>query len=215
MNRDIHHLRENYTKGSLDTKDVAKDPIAQFRVWFEQAQAGEVKEPNAMILSTVSADLRPHARTMLLKEVSDNGFVFYTNYNSAKALDIEHSPYVSLTFLWLDMERQVRVEGKVSKISQSRSEKYYHSRPRGSQIGAWVSPQSEIVESREWLENQNKLAQERFADTEVIPLPPHWGGYEIIPDYVEFWQGRPSRLHDRIAYVADGADAWNIHRLAP
>lgn len=217
MNReieDIHALRQNYTKAELNESNVGDDPMILFKQWFTEAQASNILEPNAFILSTVSADLRAHARTVLLKEISDKGFVFYTNYQSAKAMDIEHSAQVSITFLWKELERQVRIEGTAEKINRERSEKYFHSRPRGSQLGAWASPQSDIIVDRSVLQKNLKELENKYPEGSLIPIPPHWGGYEIKPDFIEFWQGRPSRLHDRLAYT-DTDDKWNIVRLAP
>lgn len=217
MNRepkDIHALRENYTRAELQESNVGNDPMLLFKQWFAEAQDSDILEPNAMILSTVSADLRTHARTVLLKEITDLGFVFYSNYESAKAMDIEHSPYVSITFLWKELERQIRIEGKAHKISVERSEKYFQSRPHGSQLGAWASPQSEIITDRSVLHDNLKELEANYPEGTVIPIPPNWGGYEITPDFIEFWQGRPSRLHDRLAFSAT-EDLWNVVRLAP
>lgn len=211
---DIHALRQNYTRAELNENQVGKDPIQLFKQWFDQAQDSDILEPNAMILSTVSADLRSHARTVLLKEITDRGFVFYTNYQSAKAMDIDHSAYVSITFLWKELERQVRIEGIAKKISAERSEKYFHSRPRGSQLGAWASPQSNIITDRSILQDNLKELEAKHPEGTPIPIPPHWGGYEITPDFIEFWQGRPSRLHDRLAFTIEG-EKWNVVRLAP
>lgn len=217
MNRelkDIHALRQNYSRAELNESQVGNDPIQLFRQWFGQAQDSDILEPNAMILSTVSADLRTHARTVLLKEISDTGFIFYTNYQSAKAMDIEHSAHVSITFLWKELERQIRIEGKAEKISVERSEKYFHSRPRGSQLGAWASPQSDIISDRSILQENLQKLEAKYPEGTPIPIPPHWGGYEITPDFIEFWQGRPSRLHDRLAFT-QGDGEWNVVRLAP
>ncbi len=212
--KEIHALRQNYTRDELDKSQVGNDPIQLFKQWFEQAQDSDILEPNAMILSTVSADLRSHARTVLLKEITENGFVFYTNYQSAKAMDIEHSAYVSITFLWKELQRQVRIEGRAEKITIERSETYFHSRPRGSQLGAWASPQSDIILDRSVLQDNLKALEDKYPEGQPIPVPPHWGGYEIKTDFIEFWQGRPSRLHDRIAFTST-EDSWNVVRLAP
>lgn len=217
MNRepkDIHALRQNYTRAELSESEVGNDPMQFFKKWFSEAQDSNILEPNAMILSTVSADLRSHARTVLLKEITAQGFVFYSNYESAKAMDIEHSAYVSITFLWKELERQVRIEGKAEKISLERSEKYFQSRPRGSQLGAWASPQSDIIVDRSLLHDNLKALEEKYPEGSPIPIPPHWGGYEVTPDLIEFWQGRESRLHDRLVFTASD-DLWTVVRLAP
>lgn len=217
MNRDpkdIHALRQNYTRAELSESEVGNDPMQFFKKWFSEAQDSNILEPNAMILSTVSADLRSHARTVLLKEITAQGFVFYSNYESAKAMDIEHSAHVAITFFWKELERQVRIEGKAEKISLERSEKYFQSRPRGSQLGAWASPQSDIIVDRSLLHNNLKALEEKYPEGSPIPIPPHWGGYEITPDLIEFWQGRESRLHDRLVFTASD-DLWTVVRLAP
>lgn len=217
MNRDakdLHALRQNYSRAELKESEIGNDPIEIFRQWFREATDSDIVEPNAMILATVSADLRTHARTVLLKEITNTGFVFYSNYQSAKAMEIEHSAQISITFLWKELERQVRIEGKAEKISKERSQTYFHSRPRGSQLGAWASPQSEIIASRTILQDNLKALESKYPEGTTIPLPPHWGGYEITADFIEFWQGRPSRLHDRLAFaMTDGQ--WDIVRLAP
>ncbi|MFT6334982.1 MAG: pyridoxamine 5'-phosphate oxidase [Halioglobus sp.] len=214
MNRDIADMRIHYTKGFLTEGSVLNDPIDQFKSWFKEATNGEVVEPNAMIIATVDKDNVPSARTVLLKEIDPEGFLFYTNYTSDKAKDISSNPNVSLVFLWKEMERQVRITGVAEKISTSRSEQYFHKRPKGSQIGAWVSPQSSILENREVLEERQKEIELKFKDEEKIPLPDFWGGYIVKPTAIEFWQGRPSRLHDRLRYkLEDGR--WKVERLAP
>ena len=214
MNRDIADMRINYTKGFLMEDSVVSDPIMQFRSWFEEATNSEVLEANAMIIATVDENNVPSARTVLLKEIDPEGFLFYTNYNSDKAKEISGNPNVSLVFLWKEIERQVRITGVVEKISPDRSEQYFHKRPKGSQIGAWVSPQSSIIDSREVLEERQKEIESKYKDEAQLPLPDFWGGYIVKPTAVEFWQGRPSRLHDRLRYkLVDGE--WKIERLAP
>lgn len=206
-------LRENYTKGSLDVKDVASTPIEQFQAWFDEAVASQLLEPNAFLLSTVSNENKPSTRVLLLKGL-DNGFTFYTNYLSRKGTELAENPNACITFFWVELERQVRIEGVIEKVSDENSDAYFHSRPRGSQIGAWVSNQSMIIENREVLEEREKHLIEKFGDA-PIPRPPHWGGYRLIPNYIEFWQGRPSRLHDRIAYTLLENGEWKIDRLSP
>ena len=214
MNRDIADMRMHYTKGFLTEDSVIGNPIDQFKFWFNETTNGGVVEPNAMIIATVSKDNIPSARTVLLKEIDPEGFLFYTNYSSDKANDISVNPNVCLVFLWKEMERQVRITGVAEKISTSRSEQYFHKRPKGSQIGAWVSPQSSILENRNILEERQKEIELKFKDEEKIPLPDFWGGYIVKPTAIEFWQGRPSRLHDRLRYkLEDGK--WKIERLAP
>lgn len=205
-------LRRNYTRGSLDRDDLDPDPTLQFRAWMHDAQAAELPEPNAMILATVSASGQPSARAVLLKGLDERGFIFYTNYESRKGFEIAANPQVALVFNWLELERQVRVEGRAVKLPREDSEAYHKSRPYGSQLGEWVSPQSRVVESRAVLERRLEEVAARFPDE--VPLPDFWGGYAVAPSALEFWQGRPNRLHDRFRYVRDG-DSWQLERLAP
>ena len=214
MNLDIGHLREDYNKYELDLADTAADPFEQFNVWFTAARNSEVREPNAMTLATISADLRPKARIVLLKEVDARGFVFYTNYESQKGNDLTAHPQASLVFFWDLQQRQVRVEGKVEHVSRAASEAYYQSRPKGSQIGAAASPQSRVIPDRSELERRVRELEDRYAGQSRLPLPDNWGGYRLLPDYFEFWQGRSSRLHDRIRYRL-AAGEWVRERLAP
>lgn len=213
MDATIANLRREYAKLALDEQSVAAEPLAQFRIWFDAALASGIVEPNAMVLSTADADGRPSARVVLLKDIDDSGLSFYTNYNSRKADDIAANPRVSLTFWWQELERQVRVEGRAEQLAESESDLYFASRPRGSRLGAWASPQSAVVASREELEHALEEVETRFGDGDVA-RPPHWGGYRVVPDVVEFWQGRPARLHDRIRYRRS-SDKWLIERLAP
>jgi pyridoxamine 5'-phosphate oxidase len=207
-------LRRNYARGSLDDEALASGWLEQFRIWFDAAVADPaVVEANAMQVATVGRDGRPSVRTVLLKGLDEQGLVFYTNYASAKADDLAAHPYAAAVFTWLAHERQVRVSGPVRKVSAQETEEYWASRPRGSQLGAWASPQSAVVASRAALDALVDEVTARFGDG-PIPLPLHWGGYRIIPDVVEFWQGRSDRLHDRIRYRYDGA-AWVRERLAP
>lgn len=205
-------LRENYQKGELLESSVHVDPIEQFKIWFQEAQNSQVLEPNAMFLSTVGHDHKPAGRIVLLKHVNE-GFSFFTNYHSRKGAELAHHGHASLTFFWGELERQVRIEGNVYKMSEVLSTEYFHQRPRESQLGAWVSDQSSRVESREYLEQRYAELAKQYEGKE-IPKPAHWGGYELIPDYFEFWQGRPSRLHDRIVYEKAG-QRWERYRLAP
>ena len=197
----------------LSEDDVLSNPFEQFNVWFDEAKQSEIVEPTAAILSTVGEDNHPSARTILLKEVNEKGFVFYTNYESKKAKDIASNPNISLLFLWKEQQRQVRIVGQSEKISREESEKYFRTRPRESQIGAWASNQSSVIPDRKSLDNKFEEYRKKFGDKE-IPLPDFWGGYVIIPNYFEFWQGRPGRLHDRICYKFEDQE-WRIFRLAP
>ena len=197
----------------LSEDDVLSNPFEQFNVWFDEANQTEIVEPTAAILSTVGEDNHPSARTILLKEVNEKGFVFYTNYESKKAKDIASNPNISLLFLWKEQQRQVRIVGQSEKISREESEKYFRTRPRESQIGAWASHQSSVIPDRKSLDNKFEEYRKKFGDKE-IPLPDFWGGYVIIPNYFEFWQGRPGRLHDRICYKFEDQE-WRIFRLAP
>ncbi len=214
IDKSISNLREDYQKSTLEITDVSQKPIQQFQTWFDEARKAEVLEPNAMTLSTINEEDRPSSRIVLLKSLDERGFVFFTNYKSDKGQQLEKNPFAALTFVWLDLQRQVRVEGKVEKISKEESDTYFNSRPRKSRIGAWTSPQSEVIPNREFLDQQEKHFQEKFEGKEP-PRPPHWGGFRIVPDCVEFWQGRSSRLHDRLRYTLQKDNSWKIERLAP
>ncbi|SFF87339.1 Pyridoxamine 5'-phosphate oxidase [Pontibacter chinhatensis] len=214
LTHNIADIRVNYRKHALTEDSVAGHPIEQFKVWLQEAIEAQAEEPTALVLSTVNAAGKPSARVVLLKGVDAQGFSFYTNYNSRKGQELDQHPYASLTFFWPALERQVRIEGKVGRVSPQESDAYFHSRPRGSQIGAWVSPQSQVIPSRQVLEQREMELAEEFAGTELVPRPEHWGGFRLEPDYVEFWQGRPSRLHDRIAYELENG-IWQVKRLAP
>ncbi|NDC75169.1 pyridoxamine 5'-phosphate oxidase [bacterium] len=208
-------LRKDYNLAGLLEKDLAKDPFRQFERWFQEAEAAKVVEPNAMTLATVGADGRPTARTVLLKGVDGRGFVFFSNYESRKGRDLANVPRASLVFPWLALERQVVVEGPVARVTREESEAYFHSRPRASQLGAWVSQQSSIITGRVVLEDAMKALEAKYAGREV-PLPPAWGGYRLAPETVEFWQGRRSRLHDRLRFRREGKSGdWTVERLAP
>lgn len=209
----IAHLRKDYTLNGLRKEDVLKNPIDQFKQWFEEALTSEVFEPNGMVLSTIGKDGYPHGRVVLLKDVNNLGFSFYTNYLSHKGEELAQNPVASLTFWWPELERQVRVLGKVVKVSESESDAYFCVRPRGSQIGAWVSAQSQIIANREILVEKLATLEAQFAD-QAVPRPAHWGGYRVLPHQIEFWQGRPSRLHDRLCYTYE-LNEWKLERLSP
>jgi len=213
MEGSVAHLRNEYMKKALSKADVAANPIDQFKTWFDEVLKSELDEPNAMSLATVDAKGQPSIRVVLLKDVSSTGFSFFTNYTSKKGHSISQNPKVGLNFFWHELERQIRIEGRAEMIDASQSDSYFQTRPRGSQIGAWASPQSQAISDRGSLEKDNKMMEDRYADQEV-PRPEHWGGYLVIPDLVEFWQGRANRLHDRICYMKEG-DQWDIKRLAP
>jgi pyridoxamine 5'-phosphate oxidase len=205
--------RREYEGMHLDPAEVAPDPIEQFRGWFAAAREAGIFEPEAMTVSTVDADGRPASRFVLLRGLDDRGFCFFTNYESAKGRQLAANPYAALTFGWLTLHRSVRVEGPAERLPDAESDAYYASRPRGAQLGAWASPQSTAIESREQLDRALAAAEERFAGG-AVPRPEHWGGFLVRPERVEFWEGRPNRLHDRVRYARDG-DGWRIERLAP
>jgi pyridoxamine 5'-phosphate oxidase len=207
-------MREEYMQSGLAEEDLAPDPFDQFEGWFQQALAGKMLEPNAMSLATVSPEGQPSVRTVLLKYFDRDGLVFFTNYESRKARDIEQNPRVSMLFPWLELERQVRIDGIASKVPHAESLKYFLSRPHGSQLGAWVSQQSAVVSSRQMLMSKFDELKRKFQAGQV-PLPSFWGGYRIVPDTFEFWQGRQSRLHDRLRYTRQEDGGWLIERLAP
>ena len=210
----LSDLRKEYLKTGLDASAVNKNPIMQFSKWFKEAIELSALEPNAMTLSTISESGRPSARIVLLKGVEKDLFSFYTNYQSQKGKELEANPACALTFFWPELERQIRIEGMAQRVSDVESEKYFQSRPRGSQVGAWASPQSTIIKDRTILEARAKELEKRFDGNEVLPKPKQWGGYAVDPIEIEFWQGRPNRLHDRIVYYKT-ENTWTIHRLAP
>ncbi len=211
----LAELRENYTQGGLEISDVSPSPFQQFQDWIQQAQDAQIIEPNAMTLSTANASGEVSARTVLLKGIEDETFQFFTNYQSRKANDLSENPHASLTFLWKELERQVCIRGTVSQTSREISEAYFHSRPYESQIGAWTSAkQSGKLLSRASLEERDAELRKKYAKEQEVPLPDFWGGYALAPHSIEFWQGRPSRLHDRICYQGEGSQ-WSLTRLSP
>jgi len=209
----IADIRREYARARLDEAHVSPDPVAEFDRWFSQAQEAKVLEPNAMALATATRDGTPSVRLVLLKGYDERGFVFFTDYRSRKAAELEGNPRAALAFYWGELERQVRITGTVERTSVQESEAYFRTRPRGSRLGAWVSHQSRVIPSRAPLESGLREVKERFP-TDDVPLPPHWGGYRLWPEEVEFWQGREDRLHDRIRYLRDGG-GWKIERLSP
>ena len=210
----ISGLRKEYSSQSLSEEDVDQHPVDQFTKWWHQAVNSEILEPNAMTLATASTDGLPSARIVLLKGFDKDGFIFYTNYNSYKGLQLEENPKACLVFFWKELERQVRIVGLVNKTNDKLSDNYFLSRPQGSQLGAWASPQSKIIENRDWLDNRYLQVEEEFKSKQLM-RPPSWGGYVVKPIIIEFWQGRPSRLHDRIQYTLSETGSWKIDRLAP
>ena len=220
MKKDIADIRKDYSQKKLLESEVMKDPIQQFQQWWNEALAAEIVEPNAMTLATSAMDAVPSARIVLMKDFSENGFVFFTNYNSFKGQQLSENPKACLLFFWKELERQVRITGLVVKLNAKESDEYFFSRPEASQIGAWTSPQSQVIKSRKWLDEQfQKKEKELSAGTPSekgnIQRPPHWGGYVVKPVIIEFWQGRPNRLHDRLQYILQDDGSWKIERLAP
>ena len=211
----LEHLREEYRRGALDEVNCEPDPMEQFRRWMQEARAAQLKEPNALTLATATPDGRPSGRIVLLKEVVPDGFVFYTNYTSRKGHEMEANPHVALTFYWAELERQVRVEGQISKVSREKSQTYFRGRPKGSRLGALASHQSDVLPSRKPLEAKLEELQLEYADSDDVPAPDWWGGYCVRPEAIEFWQGRENRLHDRLLYRRTNEDHWAIERLSP
>jgi len=213
MDHNIANIRYDYQLKGLLEADLDADPLKQFRLWFNEVREADISEANAMLLSTVYEG-RPTGRIVLLKDLDNRGFSFFTNYDSKKGREIEANPQVALTFFWKELERQVRIEGRITKTSESESSEYFAIRPRGSQIGAWASPQSVVIKDRSLLEARVKDLEEKHKDDKVLPRPKQWGGYAVAPFEIEFWQGRASRLHDRILYTLIDKE-WKINRLAP
>lgn len=213
--RDIASWRQEYEDHGLTAADLPNDPIAGVVMWLEQAQVAGLHEPNAMVVSSVDASGSPSSRMVLLKTVDQRGFVFYTNLRSRKGEELISRPVCALLLPWHPLERQVRVEGFASQVSGAEADSYFATRPRGSQIGAWASPQSQVVSSREFLEDRYSYEADRFASADDIPRPPHWGGFLVRPHRIEFWQGRPGRMHDRIQFDRVEGDTWEVSRLAP
>lgn len=212
---DIKNLRQDYRLESLDIADVQANPFDQFKKWFQEALDAQLPEPNAMTLATATPDGKPTLRVVLLKSFDYEGFVFYTNYSSRKGKELAANPYAALNFLWLELERQVRIEGTVEKVSAADSEAYFQSRPKGSQIGAWASPQSTVIPDRKTLEENVQQLITVYEKEVSLPRPEHWGGFVIKPTLMEFWQGRSNRLHDRMQYTLQADGNWKIERLAP
>jgi len=213
-NNNIADIRKDYKLRSFSESDALKDPFAQFEKWWKEALDADADEVNAMTLATASADGMPDARIVLLKGFDITGFTFFTNYDSAKGAELMENPRASLVFFWKELERQVRISGLVVMVTAAESDEYFNSRPEGSRIGAWASPQSQVIDSREWLEDNEKKMREQFSQGQIA-RPGHWGGYRVRPTRIEFWQGRTSRLHDRILYTLQAKGDWKIQRLAP
>ena len=214
MNHNLADIRREYSFETLSEKEVAKDPIKQFGKWWEEAVRSKIDEVNAMTLATASSDGLPSARIVLLKEYNEHGFVFFTNYESFKAQQMAENPKACLVFFWKELERQIRITGLIQKIGKEQSDQYFKTRPESSRIGAWASPQSRVIDGRYWLDEKFNELVNKMEGTD-IERPPHWGGYIVKPVVIEFWQGRPSRLHDRIQYTLEESGGWKIERLAP
>ncbi|NEP00597.1 MAG: pyridoxamine 5'-phosphate oxidase [Symploca sp. SIO2E9] len=214
MDINVADLRRDYTLKGLSEKDIHPNPFEQFQTWFEQALAAKLPEPNAMTIATATPEGKPFARMVLLKDYDERGFVFYTNYESRKGQHLQKNPWAALTFWWAQLERQIRITGQVEQVSPPESDRYFHSRPKASQIAAWASHQSQVISSRQVLEQRLQQLKDKYENQE-IPRPPYWGGFRVIPQEIEFWQGRESRLHDRLLYRRQDDGAWDIQRLCP
>jgi len=214
ISTDLATIRKDYRLQSLSEEDVDTNPIKQFEKWFQQALTSGIEEPNAMTLATSTTDGKPSARIVLLKGIKDNGFVFFTNYESKKGKQIHDNPFAGIVFFWKELERQVTIQGEIEKVSEQESDEYFASRPLESRIGAWSSPQSQVIENREVLEKNVAYYSDKY-QSQNIPRPSHWGGYILMPTLIEFWQGGAGRLHDRLQYSIDATNSWIIKRLAP
>ncbi|MBF2005563.1 MAG: pyridoxamine 5'-phosphate oxidase [Chlorogloeopsis fritschii C42_A2020_084] len=214
MEKTLADLRKDYTLQGLSENDIDPNPFIQFQKWFDQALDAQLPEPNAMAVATATPDGKPSARMVLLKDFDERGFVFFTNYNSQKGQELAENPQAALVFWWAELERQVRIAGYVEKVSEQESDEYFQSRPFNSRLGAWASHQSEVIASREELEQRLQALQAKY-ENQDIPRPPYWGGLRVIPTEIEFWQGRPSRLHDRLLYTRLDEHSWKIERLSP
>ena len=214
ISTDLADIRKDYRLQSLSEEDVDANPIKQFEKWFQQALVSGIEEPNAMPLATCTTDGKPSVRIVLLKGIKENGFIFFTNYESKKGKQIHDNPFAGIVFFWKELERQVTMQGQIKKVSEQESDEYFASRPQESRIGAWSSPQSQVIENREVLEKNVAYYADKY-ESQNIPRPPHWGGYILIPTLIEFWQGGAGRMHDRLQYTIDATNSWIINRLAP
>ncbi len=209
------HARKSYERAALDEHGIDLDPFQQFTIWYDEAVAAGLPEPEAMTLSTATLEGQPSARIVLLRGYDERGFCFFSNYSSQKGQELAANPYAAVTFHWVELERQVRIAGRVEKVTEAESDAYFQSRPSQSRIGAWSSPQSSVISNRDALEELFKKYQEQYLDETAIPRPEHWGGYRVIPKRIEFWQGRPNRLHDRLRFIRIDQGPWTLQRLAP